>query len=60
MQIKNILSRDKVTKDYFLDVFPSDYLPQEISRYPAYFVCNTDASNEPGKHWLAFFISSPD
>ena len=60
LEIKNILSHDRVTKKYFLDVFPSDQLPVRIVHYPACFVCNVDSSTESGSHWLAFFLSSPD
>lgn len=60
LQIKNILSRDPITKKYFIDVFPSDELPSKIRRYPACFVCNVDPSTKPGSHWLCFYILSPD
>lgn len=60
LQIKKILSRDPRTRKYFLDVFPSDKLPWRILHYPACFVCNVDKSTEPGSHWVAFFLPSPD
>lgn len=58
--IDNILSHHPATKKYFLSVFPSDLLPRKISRFPACFICNVDTSNQPGSHWLAFYISSPN
>ena len=54
-QIKDILSRDKQTKPYFLGVFARDELPT-ISKYPACFIFNTDKRNEPGQHWLAIYF----
>lgn len=60
LQIDTILSRDRVTRKYFLGVFASDLLPTTIKRYPACFVCNVDKSSKPGSHWIAFFIESPD
>ena len=60
LQIKNILSHDRVTKQYFLGVFSSDQLPAMVMSYPACFVCNTDRSTEPGSHWIAFYIISPN
>lgn len=60
LQIKNILSQDPVTKKYFLDVYPSDCIPSIIKHYPTCFVCNVDVSSEPGSHWVAFYISSPE
>lgn len=59
-QIHDILSRYNITKNFFLGVYPSDMLPRKIKHYPACFVCNVDASNQSGSHWLAFFISSKD
>lgn len=55
-QIQYILSHDKHTKKYFLDVFPSDHLPRKIKKYPACFVVNVDSSSEPGSHWVAFYL----
>ena len=60
VQIKNILSRDSVTKHYFIDVFASDELPARILRYPACFICNVDKSTKPGSHWLAFYLTADD
>lgn len=60
LQINKILSRDRITRKYFLGVFASDKLPRRIKRYPACFVCNVDKSSKPGSHWIAFFITSPD
>ena len=57
-QIQDILSSHKETKKSFLGVFPSDMIPKKIYRYPSCFICNVDASNQEGSHWLAFFISS--
>lgn len=57
-QIKNILSRDKFTRKYFLDVYASDQLPEWIEHYPACFICNVDSSAKPGSHWLAFYLPS--
>lgn len=59
-QINTILSHHKSTKRHFLSVFPSDLLPTKITRYPACFVCNVDPSDQPGSHWLAFYIPSAD
>lgn len=60
LQIEKILSHDSRTRRYFLAVFASDELPRRIKSYPACFVCNVDKSTEPGSHWLAFYLPSPD
>lgn len=60
IQLRRILSGDKFTRKSFIDIFPSNYLPNEISKYPSCFVVNVDTSSEPGSHWLALYISTPN
>ena len=57
-QISHALERDPITNKKFCGVFPSDKLPQTIDKYPYGFVANTDPSNKPGTHWVAFYFSS--
>lgn len=59
IQLRRILTEDKFTRKYFLDIFPSDHLPNEIHKYPACFIANADLSSDPGSHWLAFYLPSP-
>jgi len=54
IQIENLLTRDKFTRNEFLGVFARDELPY-IKRYPSCFVFNTDERSEPGQHWLAVY-----
>ena len=45
----------------FLGVFARDLLPDfsnDISTFPKCCICNTDTSNESGKHWVAFYSES--
>ena len=49
------LSRNKVTSKYFKGVFPADKLPTKIKK-PALIIANTDPSNKPGRHWVAFYL----
>ncbi|GFW46561.1 hypothetical protein TNCV_1936311 [Trichonephila clavipes] len=60
IQIKKILQQDLWTKKCFLDVYASDCLPGRIVHYPACFVCNIDSSTQPGSHWIAFYLLSPN
>lgn len=60
LQIDKILSRDSKTRNSFLGVFASDQLPRRIQQYPACFISNVDKSSEPGSHWVAFYLLSPD
>lgn len=48
----------KLLGDFFLGVFPSDKLPKNINAVPCAFIANTDSSDKPGKHWVAFFIGT--
>ena len=45
----------KYYKHLFIGVFASDELPTSIT-CPSILVCNTDASNLPGEHWISIFI----
>lgn len=59
-QIHRVLSSNEHTRNAFLGVFASNELPTKIRRYPTCFIANVDRSSEPGSHWLAFYLSSPD
>ena len=53
----NILKNDPFTKTVFTDVLPSDRLPREIRKRPRGYILNTDASDMPGSHWIAMYIT---
>ena len=53
----NILKSDSFTKTVFTDVLPSDHLPHEIRKRPRGYILNTDASDGPGKHWVAVYLT---
>lgn len=55
VQLTNDMTRNKYVKKIFKGVFPADKLPKRIKK-PALLIANTDPSNKPGKHWVAFFI----
>lgn len=44
-----------VTKKNFQGVFPCNHLPEKVFK-PAFIVANTDPSNKPGTHWVAFYF----
>lgn len=48
---------DKETRAAFLGVFPIDKLPKSIPHLPLMFIINTNASNLPGQHWKAIYVS---
>ena len=41
----------------FLGTFPRDQLPKRIKRRPSGIIINTDASDAPGRHWVAIYHS---
>ena len=45
-------------RDSFYGVWPSDQLPllKRGFKLPAYFIVNTDPSDQPGEHWLALTL----
>ena len=53
-QINKILTRDEVTKKYFIGVLARDKLPNKLN-WPSALIFNTDKSDKPGEHWLALY-----
>ena len=51
------LEQDPVTSKTFYGVFPNFSV---LHRYPCGVVANTDLSNKPGTHWVAFYFSSTE
>ncbi len=57
VEIINLLKSDKRTKTSFRGVFASDELPLSAPTSSLY-VCNTDTSSQPGKHWVVIYIDN--
>lgn len=57
LQINTILKKNLKTRKFFRGVFASDTLPKILSK-PAIVIANTDSSNLPGTHWVAFYFNS--
>lgn len=57
IQLNNILKTDKCSKHIFIGIFARDQLPKNPP-YPSCFIINTDVSDRPGAHWLAFYYNS--
>lgn len=54
-QLKSVLEGNPVTEPFFDGVFSYDTL-RLIKAKPRLIICNTDHSENDGKHWLAFFF----
>ena len=58
-QIERLLAEDSYTKSIVVGVLAKDCLPKTgIVRYPAAFVCNTQASDKYGQHWMCMFFTN--
>jgi len=58
IQIEKILLGNPSTKKIFRGVFASDKLPKKIIKHPAIIIANTDSSDRPGTHWVAFYFKN--
>src|ERR1700733_2901326 len=54
-EIENAIRSNPMVKDIFVGVFAADQIPEK--QYPGAYVVNTDPSNQPGQHWVAFFCT---
>ncbi len=61
-EIENILKQYTITKNIFRGVFSADTLPpiKHDEIYPCSFISNTDPSDKPGQHWVAYYFESKD
>lgn len=55
-RIRKILKTDSFTSGVFRGVFPIDKTPAP-NNYPCAYVFNTDASDQPGEHWIAIYLT---
>ena len=53
-QLQCMIACDPLLRDSVLGVFAADQLPRSLPTHPCGFIVNTDNSNQPGPHWLAF------
>lgn len=53
-----VLRCDPVLSDSVVGILASDELPKRFNYFPVSFIVNTDKGINPGKHWVAIYISS--
>lgn len=58
LQIEKILLGNPSTKKIFKGVFAADKLPVKIKSHPSIIIANTDSSDKPGTHWVAFYFKN--
>lgn len=59
-QIENVIKQDPITRKKFGGVFAENHLAHSLDFYPCGYIANTDPSNKPGKHWVAFYFNTPE
>ena len=57
-QIQCVIDCDSVLKYKVLGVFARNQIPKRVDSFPCGFIVNTDNSDQPGTHWLAFYLKS--
>ncbi|MEL7308490.1 MAG: hypothetical protein AAGK05_11895 [Pseudomonadota bacterium] len=59
-ELQNLIKKygDDQTIAAFIGIYSMDTLPQQILQLPVLLIVNTHASNLPGEHWKAIYISS--
>lgn len=57
-QILDVINSDPVMRKIVIGVFARDQIPHKFHNFPCGFIVNTDTSDRPGKHWLAFYMES--
>ncbi|CAC5417050.1 unnamed protein product [Mytilus coruscus] len=56
--LRCIVNCDPVLSQKVIKVFSADEIPKSQSSYPTAFIINTDRKQDPGRHWLAFYVTS--
>ena len=59
-QLRCIIKSDSKMRSTIAGVYARDEIPNEINTFPTGYIVNTDSSNKPGRHWLAFYLKSRD
>lgn len=59
IELTRILMANEVTSPYFCGVVAHDQLNLMPTPKTGFFVCNTDDSEGPGKHWVVFAWTEP-
>lgn len=57
-QLQCIIGESKCLSAYVKGIFSPDTLPLHVTLYPSAYICNTDPSYLPGRHWVVFWFSN--
>lgn len=56
-QLKKLMMSDPCIRPYAAGVHSADHLLGITPRYPSCMIANTDPSDKPGMHWVAFYYT---
>ena len=57
-QLTKIMLGDAITAIKFKGVYPADGFLDMPPTYPTSYIINTDPRDQPGKHWVAIYMTS--
>ena len=58
-QLEDLLRNNPITRSKFCGVYAENTLPRHLESYPCGVIVNTDPKGQPGQHWVAFYLTSP-
>jgi len=58
LELKQIISKDKLLSKTFIGIFAADQLNFNVSQKPSCLIINTDPSEKPGEHWVAIYFDA--
>ena len=59
-QLHAIASSHYHTKDTFREVVSANTVPNRITNYPCFYICNQDKFGEKGSHWIVLLFTHPN
>jgi len=57
-QLECALGKDRCLSSFVKGIYSPDTLPDSVNIYPSAYICNTEDSHLPGKHWVVFWFQS--
>ena len=51
------VKQDELLRRYCTGIYACDTVPKKFNNLPACYIMNTDPITQPGKHWVAIYLS---
>ena len=55
-QLQCAIKENRCLNSHVKGVYSPDTLPLRVTTYPSAYICNTDPSHLPGRHWVVFWF----